>query len=707
MKLRKDSDANDTILIAEDSPTQAAQLAHLLKQHGYPVRIARNGREALSLLDDCNPAIVITDVMMPELDGYGLCKAIKTSDKWNHIQVILVTTLSDALDVIRGLECGADSFIRKPYEGDYLISRIDYLLMNLELRKNQKMQMGVEISLGGQRHFISSDRQQILDLLISTYEQAIDINKELRVRERDLALLAESLEDLVEERTAELRAEIAKRQGAERYLRESEERYRLMFDRNPHPSWVFDAETLAFLAVNESAIRLYGYSRDEFLNMTILEIRPSEDVPELLRIIAEKPDGLTPEVFGVFKHKKRDGRVMDVEIASSAITLSGRPASLVLAMDVTEKLRSEEERRRMERKVHQMQRVDSLGRVAATIAHEFNNVLAGINPFAELIRRNPSVGDSGQKAVLQILSLVTRGKRVTQEILHFAQPADPELKRVDLQEWVAQLLPELRMAAGQRIAIEFEGASNPLFVRCDSAQMQQVIANLVINARDAIQGDGTITVRLESGEDQAHISVHDTGGGMPPEVLKSIFEPLFTTKRSGTGLGLAVASQIISRHSGSIDASSTPGEGTVFHILLPLDFEHSTENAGRSGKRRIQSLLFVEDDPHASEGVSGLLESKGIHVDSVSLGAEAVDAVMLVRPDAVILDVSLPDETGFRVHEQLAQRWPDLPIVVLIGSGHPELMDHASPSSNTGFLQKPYDVESLLEKLLAITKVFA
>src|SRR3990167_6797382 len=186
MKTNRKTNGKVEILIAEDSPTQAARLAHLLEQHGYSVMTAANGREALALLERRRPTLVISDIVMPELDGYGLCKAIKTDKKLKDILVMLVTTLSDPQDVIRALECGADNFLRKPYEERYLLSRIDYLLMNLELRKNQKMQMGVEIDLGGQRHFISSERQQILDLLISTYEQAVHINNELKLRETEL-----------------------------------------------------------------------------------------------------------------------------------------------------------------------------------------------------------------------------------------------------------------------------------------------------------------------------------------------------------------------------------------------------------------------------------------------------------------------------------------------------------------------------------------
>jgi diguanylate cyclase (GGDEF)-like protein/PAS domain S-box-containing protein len=177
---------NRGILIAEDSRTQAEQLGFLLEQHGYQVTIAADGKLALQAAQAQKPLLVISDIVMPEMNGYELCKAIKSDENLKDIPVILVTTLSDAQDVIRGLECGADNFIRKPYDERYLLSRISYLLMNLELRKNQKMQVGVEIDLGGQKHFITAERQQILDLLISTYEQAVHINKELKQRETEL-----------------------------------------------------------------------------------------------------------------------------------------------------------------------------------------------------------------------------------------------------------------------------------------------------------------------------------------------------------------------------------------------------------------------------------------------------------------------------------------------------------------------------------------
>ena len=207
---KKHSAGNVEILLAEDSPTQAERLRYLLEEHGYTVMAASNGKQALAAARLRKPTLIISDVMMPEMDGFALCGEIKRDEQLKDIPIILLTSLSDIRDIMKGLECGADNFIRKPYEDQYLLSRIDYLLINHQLRENQKMQMGMEIYLGGQKHFITAERQQIVDLLISIYEDAIHLNQELHARQRELThsnrllnglyRIAESLNQAVTER---------------------------------------------------------------------------------------------------------------------------------------------------------------------------------------------------------------------------------------------------------------------------------------------------------------------------------------------------------------------------------------------------------------------------------------------------------------------------------------------------------------------------
>ncbi|WP_342117757.1 hybrid sensor histidine kinase/response regulator [Pseudoduganella sp. OTU4001] len=174
------------VLIVEDSPTQAERLRRLIQSSGYRARVAANGKLALAEIRERKPHLVLSDIVMPEMNGYELCRAIKSEPALRDVPVILVTSLTDPKDIIRGIECGADNFIRKPYAEDYLLNRIGQMLVNQKLRKNSSMEVGIALYLGDQKHFINAERQQILDLLISTYEQAVQVNSELQARERQV-----------------------------------------------------------------------------------------------------------------------------------------------------------------------------------------------------------------------------------------------------------------------------------------------------------------------------------------------------------------------------------------------------------------------------------------------------------------------------------------------------------------------------------------
>src|SRR3990170_6611785 len=212
------------ILIVEDSPTQAAKLKFFLEQHGYQVSVANNGKEAIASMGKHKPMIVISDIVMPEMDGYTLCKEVKSDEKLKDIPFILVTLLSSPQDVIKGLECGADNFIMKPFNEEYILSRINYIIANRELRKSEKLEIGIEILFAGQKYFINSERRQILDLLLSTYEIAPNKNVELINAQDKLKVLNEQLERKVEERTAVLTAEIAELKRAEAKLKAKTDR---------------------------------------------------------------------------------------------------------------------------------------------------------------------------------------------------------------------------------------------------------------------------------------------------------------------------------------------------------------------------------------------------------------------------------------------------------------------------------------------------
>jgi DNA-binding response OmpR family regulator len=211
------------ILIVEDSPTQAEQLRYMLEQHSYIVAVANSGKQAQEHIDKHTPTLIITDIVMPEMSGYELCQNIKSDEKTRDIPVILLTALTNAEDVLEGLACGADNFISKPYNEQYLLSNIANILINMKLRKNERVRIGVEIQFGGKNRFITADQQQMLSMLISTYEAAVNRNKELIQAQQELTTINERLEEIVDERTSALTAEIVERKGAEEEVRKLNE----------------------------------------------------------------------------------------------------------------------------------------------------------------------------------------------------------------------------------------------------------------------------------------------------------------------------------------------------------------------------------------------------------------------------------------------------------------------------------------------------
>ena len=378
-----------------------------------------------------------------------------------------------------------------------------------------------------------------------------------------------------------------------------------------------------------------------------------------------------------------------------------------------ERLESEDERD---------ERFSALGRLAATMAHEFNNVLMGIQPFVDLIAHRSASPDQTEKALKHIALSIQRGKQITAEVLRIARPSDPVLRSIGVSPWLRSMEMDLQAMLPKNVSltVDIEDGPDALCIECDVNQMNQVLTNLVANAKDAMPHGGSITVRAERCCDWMilppfidapdrfiRFTVEDSGYGIDEAMLNKIFEPLFTTNRNGTGLGLAVVQQIIERHHGFVTVESTPGKGTKFQMFLPgaqapeydrFSFEPERMRTWQTDLR----LLIVEDDRNVSTAMADSLRQLGLHIDVIHTGGRTVEAVRRFRPDIVVLDVGLPDMFGGDVFWILRKDFPNLPVVFSTGHADRMTLGSALTQPRVAFLTKPYSTDALFD---AVTEV--
>jgi two-component system cell cycle sensor histidine kinase/response regulator CckA len=483
-----------------------------------------------------------------------------------------------------------------------------------------------------------------------------------------------------------------------RLLEESEAHFRALVEQGPDIIAIVSDGVICYHS--PAAVHALRYAPQELLGTPIIPLVHEDDRAALRDLIRRAGDvvgaGETIEV----RLRTKNGGWRSFEVVVKPVRRGSTRGLLLNARDITE-------RKMLEQQLAQAHRVDSLGRLAATVAHEFNNVLMGMMPFAELLQRREPTPALVARATQHILNSIQRGKRVTHDILRYTRPAEPQLEPLALAPWWAGFAEEVQVMLGDQIRLR--ASIEPLTVTADAAQLSQLFANLISNARDAMRGGGELSIRVRAPQEHetftfgyvanasryVQITVSDTGTGMPPEVLAHVFEPLFTTKQSGgTGLGLAVAHQVVMRHGGLIFADSVAGRGSAFHIFLPRATEQtparSAEPRARVAARR---LLIIEDEEPISEGLERLLADAGFETITTPSGGDGLAMLECFSADLVLVDIGLPDMNGIEVARRIHEQRPQLPVVLM--SGHGE-------SAGETVLQKPFVIEDLLERMAAI-----
>jgi two-component system cell cycle sensor histidine kinase/response regulator CckA len=493
---------------------------------------------------------------------------------------------------------------------------------------------------------------------------------------------------------------------------EADRRYRLLFDANPQPMWVFDVETLLFLAVNEAAVRHYGYSRDELLAMSIMDILPPEDAPGLT---ASLESGHQREGVALAQHQRKDGSIVDMEIVSHALEVDGHKARLVLATDITERSRTRAALHQSEEQLRHAQRMDAVGRIASGVAHDFNNILTTVRGFGEMLLRDLDPEDRRRADVDRICTAADRGALLTRQLLSFGRRQTLQPRPTSLNELLRGMQGFVQRLVGADIRVNVRLIAGAAKVRIDPGQLEQLVVNLILNARDAMPSGGALTI--ETSERQISrvgrgrnvrpgryvvLGISDTGSGLDSEPPAHPFE-VQTPRGEGrrAGLGLSLVYGIVRQNGGAVRVTSEGDEGTTVKIYLPLhDEEDEPQGMGEDGSLEgTETVLVVEDEEAVRELLRKILNDQGYTVlearhgrDALLLAGRSQQPIQLL-----VTDVVMPEMGGRELVEALTPLYPDVRVLYISGYTDDEVLRRGV--SDVELIHKPFTAEELLRKV--------
>ncbi|HTG01203.1 MAG TPA: PAS domain S-box protein [Nitrospirota bacterium] len=612
-------------------------------------------------------------------------------------------------------------------------------------------------------------------------------------------------------------------------LREHDAIFSNLFLNNPLPLWIYDVETLDFLAVNDAMVEQYGFSRQELLSMTILDIRPPEDIPAIREMLAYRKMDMS--LAASWRHRKKDGTVFFAEVTSHPILAAGRPARFVMAMDVTSRKRAEDalrrseekyrdlfenandaifildsnmrycdvnrkavellgfsksellgmgigdlippdekarldaeygtvrnrgayttftgrvrtkqgrwldvevnssaiimdnrvggsrdimrditERKRMEEEILRAQKLESVGLLAGGIAHDFNNLLSAILGNVTLAKIDAPSGNAAQERLLEAERAVYRAQELTQQLLTFSKGGAPVKRTI----WLHDLVRESAALSlrGRKTEGVFALSPDLWPVDADEGQLSQVFNNLAINADQAMPEGGMLKIigaNVTVGDDipplapgrYVKLSFIDAGIGIPSEHVDKIFEPYFTTKETGSGLGLASSFSVVKRHDGHITVETDPRTGTAFHVYLPASAHTPRTRPGDAAAPRGSGrVLVVDDEAMIRDVLEKILQRQGYDPVSVPDGRDAVSLYNESKKNGkpfnvVIMDLTIPGGMGGKeAMAKLLEIDPKVKVIVSSGYSNDPIMAHFRDYGFRGVVTKPFTMNKLSE----------
>ncbi len=533
----------------------------------------------------------------------------------------------------------------------------------------------------------------------------------------EFGVLARAIDSMV----AALETDVSRRQEQEKALRESEARFKALV--NNAADAIYLADTGGHLLdVNAEAERQTGYSREELLRMSIADIdaRAHADAAMLASYIEHlAKEGKTTLDTA---HRNKDGTIFPVEVRVVYLPSATVPMVLGVARDITERRRAEEKQARLEAQLRQSQRMEAVGQLAGGVAHDFNNMLGVIIGYSEIILDQVGPSQSFHAELEEIQKAAMRSADLTRQLLTFARKQTVTPRVLDLNQTIEGMLKMLRRLIGENISLIWMPGNSLWPINMDPSQIDQVLANLCVNARDAIAGVGKLTVETENATldkdycathvgalpgEYVRITVSDTGSGMDKETLAHIFEPFFTTKNvgEGTGLGLATVYGAVKQNNGFINVDSEHGQGTTFTIYLPRHVETTTEMRATASSESVspgdEIVMLVEDEPSLLQMSKMMLERLGYTVLAAGTPGEAIRLAGEYSGQIHLLatDVIMPEMNGRELSVRLMESRPEMKCLFMSGYTANIITNQGMLKEEVSCIQKPFSKNELAEKV--------
>lgn len=647
------------ILIIDDERDFVLSLTDILENYGYIIESAHDHKGATEIIENFNADVVLLDVRLGHENGLNLLSMLK--DRRPNLIPVIMTAYVETDSAIEAFHGGAYDYLRKPLSPRLLLATLERCFEKLQLEKEKR----------------------------AAQETLSKRNKEL--------------------------------EEINRKLKESEERYRQLLETMNEGLAMHDNNgTLTY--VNEKLCKMIGYDRNEMVGKKISDYMDKNNQIIFNDQMKKRHAGEIHQ-FEI-ECIKKDGNRIPAIVSPQVITTSDGDfkGSFEVITDISERKIAEEERRNIEIQLQHAQKMESIGTLAGGISHDFNNLLQAIIGYAQMILMDKEEKDSEYEKLIRIEKAARRAGELTSQLLAFSRKVESKMRPIDLNKEIREFEKLLKRMIPKMIEIEMNLEENLNIINADPLQLEQIIMNIAVNAKDAMGEEGKIIFTTENMTldedycrnnigykpgDYVRLSISDTGPGMPKDIAEKIFEPFFTTKETGkgTGLGLSMVYGLVAKHNGHITCYSEPDNGTVFRIFLPA-IETAEKLELKTWEKEFppegtETILIVDDESLVRDLGEGILARFGYNILTAPDGESALDIYKKNRNaiSLIILDLIMPGMGGKRCLEELFKIDPAIKILIASGYSTDGDIDFAMEAGARGFIKKPFDINQMLESI--------